>query len=80
MLGCISDIEIDTDNASVVAIVIRGRQRFFGLFGREDDIVIPWCEIEIIGEDTVLIGGNPPPPRRRGRLGRLLGDDKFEKY
>lgn len=75
MLGCVSDVEIDTEHAIVVAIVIRGRQRFFGLFGREEDIIIPWRDIEIIGEDTVLVGGAPPPRRRKGG-NRFLPEEK----
>ncbi len=54
-LGCVSDVEFDTTTACLVAIVIFGRLKFFGLFGREDDIIIPWGEIEVIGEDTILV-------------------------
>lgn len=54
-LGYICDVEIDAADGRVVALVIYGRAKFFGLFGREDDIVIPWCNIQTIGEDTVLV-------------------------
>jgi YlmC/YmxH family sporulation protein len=54
-LGFIDDVEIDVCDGRVVAIVIFGRARFFGLFGRDDDIVIPWCDIQKIGEDTILV-------------------------
>ncbi len=54
-LGCVSDIEIDTTCAKVCAIVIYGRLKFFGLFGREDDIVIKWDDIQIIGDETILV-------------------------
>ena len=37
------------------AIVIRGRYRLFGLLGREEDTVIPWEDIQVIGEDTILV-------------------------
>ena len=67
ILGCVADVEVDTVCAKVVAIVIYGRLKCFGLLGREDDCVIPWQDIEIIGEDTILVKchGNFPPPRRR---------------
>jgi len=55
VLGCVSDVEIDTCCAKVIAIVVFGRPKLFGLLGREDDIVIKWCDIEVIGEDTVLV-------------------------
>lgn len=67
-LGYVSDIEIDTNAALVCSIVIYGRARLFGLLGREDDIIIPWCDIDIIGEDIILV--NMPLSRtRRGRKG-----------
>ena len=53
-LGFVGDVELDTQNAALTAIVIRGRYRLFGLLGREEDTVIPWEDIEVIGEDTIL--------------------------
>ena len=41
-LGYVSDVEVDTCDARLVAIIIYGRARFFGLLGREDDCVIDW--------------------------------------
>lgn len=54
-IGCVCDVEIDTASAKVVAIVIYGRLRCFGLLGREDDIVIKWQDIQVIGDDTILV-------------------------
>lgn len=55
VLGFVSDVEMDTVNGNLTAIVIFGRLRFFGLFGREDDIIIPWSDIKVIGNETVLV-------------------------
>lgn len=63
-LGCVDDVEIDTVTAKLVSIVIYGRPRFFGLFGRCDDLVIRWDHISLIGEDTILVNHCPPPPPR----------------
>ena len=54
-LGCVDDVEIDTKNACLVSIIIYGRPKLFGLLGRCDDIVIPWSNIKLIGEDTILV-------------------------
>ncbi len=54
-LGYADDFEIDTETGKVMALVILGRNRFFGLFGREDNIVIPFSEIQLIGNDTILV-------------------------
>ena len=73
--GCVSDVEVDTCDARVIAVIIYGRYKCFGLLGREDDCVIPWGDIEVIGEDAVLVNCTPPRPRRKRRfLGGLFGN------
>ena len=46
-LGFVDDVEVDTCTAKLVAIIIYGRLKLLGLFGRCDDIVICWDEIEL---------------------------------
>lgn len=76
-LGSVSDIEVDTVTAKVASIIIFGRCRLFGLFLRDDDIVIRWCDIEMIGEDTILVNMRPELREHRkknpGLIGRLFG-------
>ena len=55
MIGSVNDVEIDTCDAKIKSIIIYGKFRCFGLLGRDDDIVIPWCDIEIIGQDAVIV-------------------------
>jgi len=54
-LGYTCDLELDTNCGRVLAIVVPGPGRFFGLFGREADYVIPWECIRRIGEDIILV-------------------------
>lgn len=54
-IGFVDDLEINTESADLRALIIFGRCRFFGIFGREDDFVIPWQNIKLIGEDTILV-------------------------
>lgn len=63
-LGYVGDVEIDTVCGRVVALVVPGRCRFFGLFGREEDYVIPWECIDKIGDDIILVRHDRPMPRR----------------
>ena len=70
-LGCVSDVEIDTKDAKLLAIVIYGRLRWCGLLVREDDIIIKWDDIEIIGEDTILVKHNVGAKRKRRRFPEL---------
>ena len=53
-LGYSCDFEFDKCNACITGLVIEKECGFLGLGGC-DKIVIPWCKIECIGEDTVLV-------------------------
>lgn len=59
-IGYADDIEFDTCTAKICKLIIYGRCRFFGLFGRDEDCVICWSDIEIIGEDTILVSCEVP--------------------
>ena len=57
-LGYVDDVEFETETASIKSFIVYGRSRFFGLLGKEDDLVITCDEIEIVGVDTILISLN----------------------
>ena len=63
-MGYVGDVEIDVVCGRVVALVVPGRCRFFGLFGREEDYIIPREEIDKLGEDIILVRYDRPIPRR----------------
>lgn len=54
-LGFVDDVEFDTATAKVCKLIVYGKSRFFGLFGKEEDCTVSWSDIEIIGEDTILV-------------------------
>ena len=54
-LGYIGDAEIDLESGEVRSLIVPGRYRFFGLFGREDDYILPWDCISRIGDDIILV-------------------------
>jgi len=56
-LGYVGDAIFDSREGRVLALVIPGRPRFFGLFGREEDTILPWNGICRMGEDIVLVDG-----------------------
>lgn len=55
VIGYLSDLDIDTASGNVKNLVIYGKQRMLGLLGRENDIVIPWENAEVIGKETILV-------------------------
>ena len=54
-IGRVDDIEFCRENAKVEYLIIFGRPRFLGLFGRCEDIKIPWDNVVIIGKDAILV-------------------------
>ena len=54
-LGLIGDLEIDLVAGRVKGIVIPGGGKILGLFGRDNDIYVPWEKIVKIGVDVILV-------------------------
>ena len=56
-IGFVDDVEIDSCSAKICRIIVYGKSRCF----------INWSDIEIIGEDTILVGCDfPYQPKRKG--------------
>jgi len=74
-LGCVGDVELDTCTARLVAIIVYGQPKCFGLMGYEDDCVICWEDIKLIGEDAILVDccARRPSRARRSFVDSLLG-------
>ena len=73
-MGQVCDVEIDSCNGCLVAIIIWGRPKCFGFLGREEDIRICWNDIEVIGDDTILVCTEVPESRpKRQRKGAFDG-------
>ena len=53
-IGCPSDFEFDVCDGRITGIVVPRPSGFLGLC-RDHDILIPWCRIECIGEDAILV-------------------------
>ena len=69
-LGYVGDALVDLKDGCIRALIVPGPARFFGLFGREDDYILPWPCITRIGPDIILIDGKGDIRRdRRERRG-----------
>lgn len=54
-LGVVTDVEIDFEQGRITSIIIPGPGKFMNLFGRDNDVVIPWSCIKKIGVDVILV-------------------------
>jgi YlmC/YmxH family sporulation protein len=55
-LGCVTDVEIDTCTGCLVSItVFCGRGICGSIFGKGDEMIVPWRDIVVIGDDMILV-------------------------
>ncbi|WP_043933408.1 YlmC/YmxH family sporulation protein [Bacillus sp. EB01] len=54
-LGNITDIDINLASGKIQSVVIGGTGKVLGLFGKDEDMIIPWPNILKIGEDVILV-------------------------
>jgi YlmC/YmxH family sporulation protein len=54
-LGFVSDLDINLEEGRINSIIIPAQGKFFSLFARSGDYVIPWEQIKKIGSDVILV-------------------------
>ena len=67
-LGFVCDARVELPEGNIVAIIVPGPAKLYGVLGRRDDYVIPWNCICRIGPDIILVDIKPdqcriPRPR-----------------
>ena len=70
-LGFVTDVEVEVPRGQVQAIVVPGKCKYLGLFGRTEDYVIPWDDIRRVGADIILVDCKPADcrcPRPKGKF------------
>ncbi len=70
-LGYPSDFEFDLCDGKILAIIVPRPCGFFG-WNHTGDLIIPWCKIECIGEDAILVKLQPnecaaPDPKKSNK-------------
>ncbi len=68
-IGRRDDIEFNEKNAVVESLIVYGRPKLFGLFGRGKDVKIPWSRVITIGRDVILI--NTPRSDLSGKNSKI---------
>ncbi len=54
-LGYVFDAVINEETGMVEALIIPRQGKVLGIFGKENEYVIPWKHIQKIGDDIVLV-------------------------
>ena len=58
-LGFATDVEFDPKCANITALMVPCPCSGFLGLGKTEYLFIPWCKIECIGEDTILVRLSP---------------------
>lgn len=54
-LGQICDLELDICTGMILAILVPGPARLFGLLHNDEELAIPFSKIKKFGEDVILV-------------------------
>lgn len=56
-LGNVADLEIDTQNCVITSLIVaeKPKKGFGGLMQKSNESVIPFANIKLIGDDTILV-------------------------
>lgn len=63
-LGYVGDVDFDICTGCILALIVPGPGCIWGVFGREKEYIIPFCDICQIGDDIILVDlkeRNDPP-------------------
>ncbi len=53
-LGCVIDVEFNICDGKIISLVVPKEEKL-SLFGKVDGFYIPWCKIDKIGDDIILV-------------------------
>lgn len=54
-LGFVYDVEINLTSGIIESVIVPGNGKFLGIFGKNNDYIIPWDHIKKIGDDIILV-------------------------
>lgn len=54
-LGNVCDIEFEVKTGRICALIIPGPCRIFGILGRDKEYIVPYDQIQRVGEDVILV-------------------------
>ena len=63
-LGYINDMDIDTDQGKIASLIIPGTRNWRSLFGRSDEVVLPWERIVKLGVDVIIVQKEMRPNKK----------------
>lgn len=54
-LGYVQDVTADLKTGIITSIIVPGTNKRFSIFSSDNEIIIPWEKIKVIGEEIILV-------------------------
>lgn len=54
-LGFAKDVEFSLETGIILSLILPGRWSILHLFGRIEEMVIPWRDVRKVGDDIILV-------------------------
>lgn len=54
-LGFVKDAEFSLETGKIMSLILPGRWSILRLFGRIEEMVIPWRDVKKVGDDIILV-------------------------
>ena len=67
-LGNVGEFEMNTETGRIETLIIPGKARFFGLLGKDDDIIIPFACCKVFGDEVILVNIEPKSSRHSRKI------------
>ena len=74
-VGYVDDLVFDPNTFQITHLIAYGKYRFFGLFGKYDDVRISCEQIKVIGEDIILVDDYEQEGKRK-----IVKEHFFDKF
>lgn len=54
-LGPIKDVDLDVEAGKIKSLILPTPSRFWSLWGKNDDLEVPWDKVKVVGVDVILV-------------------------
>lgn len=54
-IGFVCDINFNFENGCIESLIVPGPCKLWGMLGRDQEYIIPFCQVKCIGPDVILV-------------------------
>lgn len=54
-IGFVCDINFNPQDGCIEALIVPGPCKIWGILGRDQEFIIPFCQVKHIGPDVILV-------------------------